>query len=165
MFVFIGWVGYYVLGIFLLESKVRRSVLYACLGLGLVWSVLLDGVLPAFAGARFMGFFHEPLNFSLVLASAALFMLLVSIPAGKISDPNTKLSRVLCWISKNTLPIYLLHIMVMEVFENGYLGLSLNMTVLSPIIEIPLLTVITFGLTALIVYPLKKIPYVNRLIG
>lgn len=34
-----------------------------------------------------------------------------------------------------------------------------------PIVEIPLLTAITFTVTAAIIYPLKKIPYVNKMTG
>jgi surface polysaccharide O-acyltransferase-like enzyme len=99
-----------------------------------------------------------------VVASAALFLLLAGVPKMALeSRPLT--SRLLHWISKNTLAIYLLHIMVLEVFVNGYLGFSLNMQSFSPILEIPLLTLATFAVTALIVYPLSKIPYVNRLIG
>ncbi len=164
MFVFVGWIGYFVLGTFLLKSNVSRRTLYVCLALGLAWTVAMDGLLPAVTGGKFMGFFHEPLNFSLVLASTALFLLLTAIPANKI-EGHPKVNRALHWVSINTLPLYLLHVMVMEVLQNGWLGLSINMDVLAPIIEVPLLTVVTFALTVLIVYPLKKIPYVNKLIG
>ncbi len=165
VFIFVGWAGYYLLGIYLLQTQVSSRVLYACLVGGLVATVVADGLVPAVLGANFMGFFHQPLNFTLVLASAALFLILMRTTANQTGNNHPTFNRGVSWISQNTLPIYLLHIMVLEVLENGYLGLSLNMSVLSPIVEIPLLTLVTFGLTALIVYPLKKIPLVNRLIG
>jgi surface polysaccharide O-acyltransferase-like enzyme len=164
MFVFVGWAGYFLLGIFLLKSQIRPKYIYLCFAVGLAWTVLADAFLPAVTGGKFMGFFHEPLNLSLVVASAALFLLLVGVPKTKL-ESLPHLSRLLHWISNNTLAIYLLHIMVLEVFVNGYLGFSLNMQTFSPILEIPLLTFITLTVTALIVYPLSKIPYVNRLIG
>jgi surface polysaccharide O-acyltransferase-like enzyme len=164
MFVFVGWAGYFLLGIFLLKSRIQPKLLYLCLGLGLAWTVLADALLPAVTGGKFMGFFHEPLNLSLVLASASLFLLLAGVPKMAL-ESRPLISRLLHWISKNTLAIYLLHIMVLETFVNGYLGFTLNMQSFSPILEIPLLTLATFAVTALIVYPLSKIPYVNRLIG
>lgn len=164
MFVFVDWAGYFLLGIFLLKSQIQRKLLYLCFALGLAWTVLADAFLPAITGGKFMGFFHEPLNLSLVIASAALFLLLASVPKIKM-ESHSNLSRLLHWISKNTLAIYLLHIMVLETFVNGYLGFSLNMQTFSPILEIPVLTLATFAVTALIVYPLSKIPYLNRLIG
>jgi surface polysaccharide O-acyltransferase-like enzyme len=165
VFIFVGWVGYFLLGVFLLQTQVSRRLLYACLVGGLAATVVADGFVPAVLGANFMGFFHQPLNFTLVLSSAALFMLLIHTETHEKASHHPTIHRLISWISKNTLPIYLLHIMVLEALENGYLGLSLNMTVLSPILEIPLLTLVTFALTALIVYPLKEIPVVNQLIG
>lgn len=55
--------------------------------------------------------------------------------------------------------------MVLETIEAGYFGLKLNMSVVSPIVEIPLLTAVTFVLTATIVYALKMIPYAHKILG
>jgi len=68
-------------------------------------------------------------------------------------------------VGKNTLGIYLIHIMVLEAIESSYLGFQINMTTLSPVIEVPLLTVVTLVFTSLIVYGLTKIPYVNKVVG
>jgi surface polysaccharide O-acyltransferase-like enzyme len=56
--------------------------------------------------------------------------------------------------------------MVLETLENGYLwGFRISMATINPIIEIPLLTAVTLAICLLVLYPLRKIPYLNRLIG
>jgi surface polysaccharide O-acyltransferase-like enzyme len=68
-------------------------------------------------------------------------------------------------ISENTLPIYLFHLIVLETFQKGYLGLKISVTNLNPIIEIPLVTTVTLFICLAIIVPLKKLPYVKRIIG
>ncbi len=55
--------------------------------------------------------------------------------------------------------------MVLETIEYGYLGLKINMSVISPIAEIPLITAITLVLTCALIYGLKKIPYADKILG
>ena len=164
LFVFTGWIGYFLLGVFLLKSQVSKRLIYLGLILGLMGAIIGDAVVPALAGYGVMGFFHEYLVFTTIIASAALFLLLIAIPKSRF-ERNTVSNRLLHWISQNTLPIYLIHVMVLETVQTGYLGFTLNSNMITPIIEVPLLTMVTFLLSAVIVYPLKKIPYVNKIIG
>lgn len=165
MFVFTGWIGYFLLGIYLRDVKARSWIAILGVILGMLATILGSWWLTATAGEEFTGFFHEPLNVTLIMASTSLFILLTAIPKIKIENGNPAINRLLHWISQNTLPIYLLHIIVMETIKAGFLGFTLNMNTMNPIIEIPLLTAITFALTAAIVYPLKKIPYIQQIIG
>jgi surface polysaccharide O-acyltransferase-like enzyme len=71
---------------------------------------------------------------------------------------------VLRWVSANTLPIYLFHVMLLELIET-YLGWRLGIYSLPTILEIPVMTVLTFTVTCLVLYPLLKVPYVKRIIG
>jgi len=68
-------------------------------------------------------------------------------------------------ISENSLPIYLFHLIVLETLQSGYLGFKLSVTTLNPLIEIPLLTALTLVICLAIIVPLKKLPYVKRIIG
>ncbi len=164
MFVFVGWVGYYLFGAFLLKSEVSSRTAYIALILGLMGAALGDAIAPVFAGAQVMGFFHEYLIFNIISASAASFLILISIRKNRF-EGNTAQNRLLHWIGQNTLPIYLIHMMVLETIGFGWLGFTINNMMIIPIIEVPLLTAITFVLSAAIVYPLMKIPYLNKLVG
>lgn len=165
MFVFTGWVGYFLLGYYLLKSKVSSRTLIAGVVLGLLGAIIGDAVAPAIMGTAATGFFRSPLTFNMIIASAAMFLILLAVPATKIQNGNATVNRVIHWISQNTLAIYLFHVMVLETLENGYLGYTLNIFSFSPILEVPALTALTFALTCLILYPLKKIPCVSRVLG
>jgi surface polysaccharide O-acyltransferase-like enzyme len=165
LFVFTGWIGYYLLGIFLQKIKARTWILMLGTVLGILGAVLGAYLSTALIGERVTAFFHESLSFNLIIASVSVYLLLINLPTKRIENPNVKINSVLHWIGQNTLPIYLMHYIILESFKIGFFGFTLNATTLNPIIEIPLLTLLTFGLTALIVYPLKKIPIVKRLIG
>lgn len=165
MFVFTGWTGCFVLGVYLAKTKVRPWILSLLVIAGLLIAIIGDGVAPLFRGPQATGFFHDYLSFNIIIASAALFLLLTAIPASRIQNGNATVNRSINWVGKNTLGIYLVHLMVLEALESGYLGFQLNMNSVSPIVEIPLLAIITLVLTSLIVFALKKIPYVNKIVG
>jgi surface polysaccharide O-acyltransferase-like enzyme len=165
IFVFTGWMGYYLLGVFLQKIRVHNWILGFAAVLGITGAVLGAYVSTALIGERITTFFHESLSFNLIIASAAMYLLLTNVSPSSITSRHAKVHGLLHWIGQNTLPIYLLHYLILESLMFGFFGFTLNPTVLNPIIEIPLLTLVTFVLTALIVYPLKKIPIVKRLIG
>ena len=164
-FVFSGWIGIFLLGTFLQNVKVNRRLLILGAVLGLAGAVIGAYFAAAFVGERVITFFHESLSFNMIVASVSIFLLLTAIPSSKVQSRYGKVNRLLCWISQNTLPIYLFHIMVLESLEIGFLGLTLNRNILAPIIEVPLITILTLILTCLIIYPLNKIPIVKRVIG
>ena len=98
-------------------------------------------------------------------ASVALFILLASLPSNDISKRFPRGNRILRVISENSLAIYLLHVMVIEAFRSGILGFRISLTTVTPVLEIPLLTALTLAVCIAIIYPLKKIPFLRRLIG
>jgi hypothetical protein len=55
--------------------------------------------------------------------------------------------------------------MVLEALQKGFLGFKISVTTMNPIIEIPLITAVTLLICLAIIVPLKKIPYVRRVIG
>ncbi|HKM59803.1 MAG TPA: hypothetical protein VJY36_02910 [Candidatus Bathyarchaeia archaeon] len=57
--------------------------------------------------------------------------------------------------------IYLFQVMILELIGT-YLGWRLEIFALSSVLEIPVLTVLTFMATCLILYPLLKIRYVKN---
>ena len=55
--------------------------------------------------------------------------------------------------------------MVLESIQNGYFGFAINRNTINPIIEVPLMTVIVLFVSLAIILLLKKVPYLNKLIG
>ncbi len=163
-FVFIDWIGFYLLGFYLLNANFKRKTAYLLVVFGFLVAVLGDWVIEATAGEQHAGFLHGYLSFNIIIGVAALFFILLSIPPKRI-ESHVKANRFIHWVSENTLPIYLIHIIFLETFSLGYLGFNLNALTWIPLIDIPVYALITFGLSAGTVYLLKQIPYVKKLIG
>jgi len=164
MFVITDWVGFFLLGIYLTKTKIHSTITYLGLIFGLLVAIIGDWFLTASMGEQYTGYFHGYLSFNMIIASASLFLILIRIPHSRIYRGNIKINRLIKWIEHNTLPIYLVHIIVLESLHLGLLGFSFPYTN-NLLVDVPLITLVTFTLTAAIVYPLKKIPYVMKLIG
>jgi surface polysaccharide O-acyltransferase-like enzyme len=165
VFLLVGLLGYFVLGAYIAKLTLRRSTLALMLTLSTIFTVVGTYFLIASLGEQYSQFFLDASSFSVIIASVSLFLILASVPNQKIETLFPKGNRVLQVISENTLPIYLFHIIVLETLQKGYLGLKISVTNINPIIEIPLITVVTLLICLAIIVPLKKIPYVKRIIG
>ena len=165
VFILTGAIGYFVLGAFWARLKFRSSLLYAALALSVLWTIFGTFLLTSTIGESYSAFFLDASSFSTIIASAALFLILASIHNKKIETKLPRFSQVLRIISLNTLPIYLFHVIILETLQQGYLGFQISVTNLNPILSIPLLTGVTLLLSLAIIVPLKKIPYVDKIIG
>lgn len=164
MFVFMDWAGYYLLGTYLLTTKLRRTIAYPVLILGLLTAIAGDWYLTAALGEESTGFFHGYLSFNMIIAAAALFLILINIPKDRVESSNKTVNRLMHWIGQNTLPFYLMHIVVLEALQLGLLGFHYPYTGIVLIDAITLFFT-AFTLSAVLIYLLKKIPYVGRFLG
>jgi surface polysaccharide O-acyltransferase-like enzyme len=164
IFVFFDWVGYYLLGVYLLTSKMRRRTAYIAAGLGLLGTVVGDWLVTATAGEQFTGFFHNYMSATMIVGSVAVFFILLSTKPTRLED-NSKIKNLMHWVSQNTLAIYLIHIIILTALSNRVFGVYLNALTYLPLIDIPIFTLIVFSASAAVVFALKKIPYVAKLLG
>jgi surface polysaccharide O-acyltransferase-like enzyme len=162
-FVVLDWLGYFLLGVYLLNAKVRSTFAYLGLFGGVAVAVAGAWLLTATMGEAYTGFFHADLGFNMIIASASLFILLTRFPQVKIEN-HVNLNNTIHWIGQNTLPIYLIHIMVLETLQLGLLGFQFPYTQ-NFLLDAFFLTGVTFAVSVAIIYPLKKMPYLSKLIG
>jgi surface polysaccharide O-acyltransferase-like enzyme len=165
VFVLTGLIGYFVLGAYVTKFRLRSAILFLGLILSSVWTIIGTYLLVGTIGENYSQFFLDASSFSVIIASVALFLILTSVSSQTVENHYPRSNRLLKLISLNTLPIYLFHVMVLETLQKGYLGFKISVTTMNPIIEIPLITVVTLLICLVIIVPLKKIPYVKRLIG
>ncbi|MCL5877129.1 MAG: acyltransferase family protein [Candidatus Bathyarchaeota archaeon] len=165
VFLLTGLIGYYIFGAYATRLRIRARVLWTGLILSTLWTILGTYFLIGTLGEAYSHFFLDASSFSVILASVSLFLILAAIPSQKIQNRLPRGSRVLKAISENTLPIYIFHVIVLEALQQGYLGFKVSVTTLNPIIAIPLVTILTLLICLAIFVPLKKLPYVKRLIG
>ena len=161
------WVGYFLLGIYLLDVRVRRSVLWGSLFVGFLLTVIGTYAIAATIGGPITYFFQGYFSPTMILAAIMLFLLLnrVQVPSGQGLVGHPRLGRLLSLISENTLAIYLFHVMVIESLQLGFFGFTLSSNTLNSIVEVPLISVVTLFICLAVIVPLKKIPVVKRLIG
>ena len=164
VFILSGMVGIFCIGC-LVKFRVRSSILLSIMVSSFVWTILGTYFLVGTLGERFSQFVYDSCSVRIVIASIALFLLLLVIPAKHVMNHSSIINRFLHRFSQNTLAIYLFHVMVLEILQKGYLGFKISVTTMNQIIEIPLITAITLVVCLVVLAALKKIPYLKNIIG
>jgi surface polysaccharide O-acyltransferase-like enzyme len=111
-------------------------------------------------------FFFDTVSANVVLVSISIYMLLSKAPVdwpGKTKHP--RLHAIIHFISANTLPIYLFHVMILESIHRGYFGFKLSLVSMNPIVEIPLVAAIAFVITIALIWLMRRLPILTKLIG
>jgi surface polysaccharide O-acyltransferase-like enzyme len=162
------YVGYFVIGNYLVNVQVQRRALVALTILGVALTAIGTSVLAVYLNGSAIYFYQEYLSPTIIIASLALFVLIISYkPKDKsqTEKPSWK-QHIIHTISKNTLGIYFLHMIIIYSLQNYvFSGSSLTGNAVNSIISIPLITVLTLGLCSIIIWSLKKIPVMSKLIG
>lgn len=165
-FILSGWTGYFVLGSYLKRVKVRSILLYAFLvmsfGGTLFGTWLMNYPLNYL---QLNNYFFDYLTVNIILGSCALFKILIKFHRDWPGKKHKTLGWIVRTLSKNTLPIFLFHIIIMESFDRGFFGFTLNYETLNPIIGIPIITVLTLFITLSLVLLMKKVPILKKIIG
>jgi len=167
LFTLTGYVGYLVIGTYLSTVRIKRKILALLTILGISLTAIGTYVMATVVSGTEMYFFQQYFSPTVILSSVPLFLLLLTIqpPLEQKDNKSSKFRGLIKIISLNTLGIFLIHVMINESIQKGYLGFTLNREILDPIIEVPLLAAIVLFTSLAILVLLKKIPYINRLIG
>jgi surface polysaccharide O-acyltransferase-like enzyme len=166
VFVVGGFIGYFVLGVYLQRVKVRSSTLHVLLFLSFIFTIISTWVMHVhFDYLNQNYFFFGYLSVNVILASVAIFMLLNNLTVNWSKDVHPLVTKVVHAIGKNTLPIYMFHLIVLETLQRGYLGFKLSLTVMNPIIGIPIMTAVTLFITFGLILLMKKVPVLSTLVG
>jgi len=161
-----GWIGYYVLGVYLQQVKPRSSVLFGLLALGFAWTLLGVWLMNTpFSSLQQPDFFLDYLTANVIVGSAALFMVLLKFKPDWPGSNHKIANQLSQAVSANTLPIYLFHVIILESFERGFFGFTLSAVTLNPLVEIPLISALTLFITLGLVLLMRKVPILKKLIG
>ena len=165
VFLPVGWVGYFILGAYLLKVQLKPIILYISLFTAFVWTAAGTYFMTLNVGGTNSYFFFNELGANIILASVSIFLLLRSISPINLENHVPRFNWLIHKIGQNTLPIYLFHVMVLESLQRGYLGFTISVNTLNPAFEVPLITVVTLFICLGVICLLKKVPVLNRLIG
>jgi len=147
------FIGYYLLGYLLGQIKRVNMTLLNSIGLtSLVITIVGTYILTANNDGIFNAFFYHYLNFNTVVVSVWIFLFF------KVSNPKNNV--LIKNISKYSFGIYLVHVFIID-FLNKF---DFNVMFISPIIGIPLFTILIIVLSYIIVWILSKIPIVKAIV-
>ena len=165
-FILSGWTGYFVLGSYLKRVKIRSALLYALFILSFVGTLFGTWLMNyPLRNLQLINYFFDYLTANIILGSCALYLILLKFHRDWPGKNHKSLSWIVRSLSENTLPIFLFHIIILESFDRGFFGFTLNYITLNPIVGIPLMTALTLFITLGLVLLMKKVPILNQLIG
>lgn len=160
-----GFTGYLVVG-YLLGNIKYRKIHFLVSSLILI----LSNLLTAYATLKYSvmsnqmsQLFYNYLAPNVILQSISIFICL------KYVFNNTKLLRnsyslhLFKLASSCTLGIYMIHIMCIVWLSNGTFGFRINALTFHPIYSIPLVVLLTFSLSLIITFFIKKIPFIKTI--
>jgi len=166
VFVVGGFIGYFVLGIYLQRIRIRSSILYVFFFLSFIFTIASTWFMHFhFQAIGRPYFFFDYLSANVIVASVAMFLLLSKLTVDWSKNTHPFVTSVVNVIGKNTLPVYMFHLIIMETLQRGYLGFTLSIKVMNPVIGIPLITVVTLLITLGLILLMKKVPVLRTLIG
>ncbi len=165
VFLVTGWIGYFLLGLYLLDVQVSRRRLFVALLAGFAWTVIGTYLITYFVGGTLQYFFYDFLGINVILASGALFILLNAIPTDYIEKRSKPVNRLIHYIGQSSLAIYLMHIIVLESLQRGFFGVRISIVTMNPVYEIPLVTALTLLICLTVLYPVSKISALKKIIG
>jgi surface polysaccharide O-acyltransferase-like enzyme len=158
---FSGYIGYLILGYFLSERLVItlkiRNIAVLLLVIGYVTTLLGTYYITKSHGS-FVHSFYEYLTVNVLLSSAGAFIVIKNTPA-KNSDPIFYQLRQL--ISRYGYGIYLGHLLILNIMA----FFKINYSLITPILGIPLCTLICLAITCIMVFAINKLPFGKYISG
>ncbi len=144
----LGYTGYYVLGYYLSKHDVNKTVVY-CLGIiGLLVNIILFNQIE-YSNKLYDIIFLLPTTY---FQSILVFLI--------FKDLKLKKNYFIEFIASNTLPIYIVHMIILKLLLNINLNLLYNI----PFITIPFVSLFVFLISLLISIILKSIPLLKRIL-
>lgn len=147
------FIGYYLLGYLLGRvNKVNMPLLNIVGIVSLVVTIFGTYFITVENDGIFNAFFYHYLNFNTVLVSVWIFLLL------KVKNPKN--NALVYNISQYSFGIYLAHVFIIELLNK----FNFNITFVSPILGIPLFSLIVIVISYIIVWILSKIPVIRSIV-
>lgn len=124
---------------------------------------VIETYLATAARGRLVGIYYGYSTLNVGLASIASFVILKKLGI-QLSTSSSKLASFISTISKAGFGIYLIHLIILGLIQNGYFGFKFNVFTLQPVFAVPLLTIMVFTISYLIVTVMQKIPLIRYIV-
>ena len=166
IFTITGYVGFFILGAHLSTVRMQRSTALIFMAFGIALTAFGTYVLAATGAGTGMYFFQLYFSPTIIFTSVMAFLFLLTIkPFSVKTGTFSFIHKFLKFISQNTLAIFFIHVLILESIQLGYFGFSINRDIINPIVGVPLLAIVTLFISLIIIFILRKVPYLKKLIG
>jgi surface polysaccharide O-acyltransferase-like enzyme len=160
-----GFVCYFIFGYLLGEMMLSRTrIVFSAVVWGIsTWVTIVGTYLLTRVSGQFDGFFYDFVSLNVILASGTAFLLLRWISERELfkSSNSHMFMRAL---ATSAFGIYLVHILVIEVLRDWIPFLHISSFMGNAIWSIPLVSIIVFSLSFLIVRILQKLPVLKYIV-
>lgn len=161
-----GYLGYFVAGYVLGKREYSTKLVWVAVVLVLLsvagktlWVYHLTR-----EGGKFDTDLFEYLKWHVALLSFSGFIALKHAAQKIEKHLPQKFETALVAVSKATFGIYLIHIMVLKVMDDGLFGVRVYTDSFFPLFAIPVTVLLAFILSFSIIFPLQKIPLLNKIV-
>ena len=153
-----GYIGYYIAGYYFANYKIKQKMKNGIYILGifsLLFTIIITSVISIYNKKPFGGLYGYLLPNTMFVAYG-IFLLFQEIFA-KINISNAKM-KIISIISKDTFGIYLIHALLLQIFD----AIGLNTLTFSPLVSIPIIAIVVIILSEMGTIILNKIPVLNK---
>lgn len=160
------YIGYFYLGYLLGRLTFPRWITVTAV-LVFVTSVIYTAYATFRASAAFgdyNDFYLVYLRLNIVLMSLSAFIWFKALGEKMSTRPEAFSVKLIRGLSGASFGIYLVHAMMISFIRRGAFGFELSALSGSAIFTIPLVTVLAFGISLVIVWILQKIPYLRAIV-
>ena len=159
-----GFLGAFLLGNFLRDVSVgKRGVvlLWLTCGACAAFTACITYLLSAQNNRAYNGLFEDFLSPNVVVMAICVFHIFKSTRFDKMQKSVPLIFKTMTAIGSASFSVYLMHILVLEIFKSHLSWFSLSAGTIHPLIGIPLTAFATLTLCVGVVVVLRKIPYLK----
>jgi surface polysaccharide O-acyltransferase-like enzyme len=166
---FSGYAGYFVLGYYLSEYELKRKKLVYALGIAGFVATALGTYWISNREGEMNYFFEQFLSINVVFFAVGVFYFFKNVNWEKHLEKRKNLRKGIIEFSAASFGIYLTHALVLQIYDSNYYGIMIDeqnfiSQYIHPVVGVPL-TVLTIVVPCFsVVWILRKIPYVNKVV-
>ena len=150
----VGYIGYFILGDLLKDLQLTRTIYYSSILIFIISTLMT--IIGTASGDTFTHMYYDNFSVTTVMQSIAMFIILKYLTVNYIIN-SEKLSKIVILLSTYSLGIYLIHPILLRLIK------KLNFIDISLIVEIPVYAFLTYILSYMGVYFIKKILYLKHI--
>jgi surface polysaccharide O-acyltransferase-like enzyme len=162
-----GFVGYFIIGHLMEHINLKKKYskyFFALIVIMMLFTSIGTYVLTLRHNGQYRATFVDMLMPNIVVMSVCVYYLLKTVRYERLFNKVPIFSPMVKFLSNTSFGIYLTHVIIMEVLGSGKLGFSLTASSIHPFIGIPATALITVVLCSIIIYSLRRIPYVKYIV-